>query len=380
MTDDLKLKVKHSGRDGGKIDTITLLGSKREMSTYYTCKIEKKLDNDETHEVNCHIHLKKLNSYDESCNGHSKFCLMKFNQVVFPGAHNAGTGMSTNELDCITTNHDLNLSEMLDFGLRFLDFDLKYDTTDGVLYTGHGPEDWYYVFGKFQEAMDLVHTWMKSHSSEILVLRFGEIIGPKNYSLNALKRILEQKFNGLNNGTNLNNVFRSSNGKRWPTLGEAKMANQRVFVFAEIEDEEDMTFLGDKIIGAVKIKGDDDPPKSAINGAVKILSTYSKTNVEYTCLPLANAINDACQNSQIVDFVKLDMHSALTKNLGSCLWTVARKCNSQLEDTIQFCKNANKTVRFLQADYPNYPGPNGKTNVETAFEENCNSYNIYLKD
>ena len=56
-----------------------------------------------------------------------------------------------------------------------------------------------------------------------------------------------------------------------------------------------------------------------------------------------------------------------------CIRDRARKCNSQLEDTIQFCKNANKPVRFLQADYPNYPGPNGKTNVETAFEENYNS-------
>ena len=36
---------------------------------------------------------------------------------------------------------------------------------------------------------------------------------------------------------------------------------------------------------------------------------------------------------------------------------------------LQSCKD-DKAGMWLQADYPNYPGPSGKTIVETAYDEN----------
>ena len=114
------------GNDGGKIHEIRLLTSKRHHGVEFQCKITKKLDNEEFETVNCNKTLTQVQNH-LTCNGNEKFCHLKFNETTFAGAHNAGTGMSTVlALDCFVTNHDLNITEMLDFGLRFFDFDVKY--------------------------------------------------------------------------------------------------------------------------------------------------------------------------------------------------------------------------------------------------------------
>ena len=50
---ELKVRIKHSGKDGGRIFKVTLFGSNRFFETYHTCLINKKLDDEETHEVTC---------------------------------------------------------------------------------------------------------------------------------------------------------------------------------------------------------------------------------------------------------------------------------------------------------------------------------------
>ena len=63
-----------------------------------------------------------------------QFCSLTFNQFTFAGAHNAGTGLSSNKFDCMVTNHDLNFEEMLDFGIRYFDIDVKYERSTRMLY------------------------------------------------------------------------------------------------------------------------------------------------------------------------------------------------------------------------------------------------------
>ena len=361
---DLRLTLKHIGNDGGKINTITLYGSKNIMSSYHECQINQKLDNSESKEVLCDIKTKMY--YNESCNGSPEFCPMRFNQVTFAGAHNAGTGMSSITVDCYVKNHDLDMTELLDFGIRFLDFDVKYNENE-ELYTGHGLSNWYYKFGLVIDAMTEIKEWLAKHPSDIVVLRFGQIDGNRVLGMKKLSAILHNTFSGLNNDIGLNDHFRLTNGG-WPTLGEAKAENKRVFAFVKIDGEEDMEHLGDKIIGEIKIKANDHT-MPGVSGAVKILSSYDKVNVGYNCLKLVNKLQEACNRAQVTDFTKIDMYSTLAKNIGSCLWTVARKCNSQVMAALNSCQFRNN-VRFLQADYPNHPGKNGKTNVEVALEQN----------
>ena len=175
---------------------------------------------------------------------------MTTSKVTFAGAHNAGTGMSQRDLDCYITNHDMSLTEMLNFGIRFFDFDIKLDSNN-ILNTGHGPENWYYTYGTVQDAMDEIKVWMNEHKSEIAIVRFGQIYGSKEDALKKLKRTLEHTFDGIGDNVGLNGVYRSN--EMWPTLAEAKTSNNRIFAFASIKDEDDVQNLGNKIIGELKV-------------------------------------------------------------------------------------------------------------------------------
>ena len=217
--------------------------------------------------------------------------------------------------------------------------------------------------------MYTINNWLTRHPREIIVLRFGDINGPKTDAINELKRVLEETFTGLGEGNGINDAFRKTNA--WPTLKTAINSNKRVFVFVTIEDSADLNLLGDKIIGEVKVKRGSDHPGTHVPGIVHVLSTYSKTNVGSSCEDLVDVIESTCKNAPKADFTKIGMFSNLAKNLGSCLWSVARKCNSQLENAIQKCElHSSSPIKILLEDYPNYPGPNRKSNVDVAFERN----------
>ena len=191
----LTIKAQHSGGDGSIIQDITLYGSKYRANTYHTCSFGMKLDHDQSHNSTCLEHPPSY-VYEDSCNGDASFCVLPFNQVTFAGAHNAGTGMDQNldVVDCFVKNHDLSVEEMLDFGIRYFDFDVKFDTSDNILYTGHGNKNLYIRFGKVKDIMEQIHSWMKDHESEIIVIRFGEILGSKIDGLKELKRLVTTTF------------------------------------------------------------------------------------------------------------------------------------------------------------------------------------------
>ena len=133
---------------------------------------------------------------------------------------------SKKPLDCQITNHDLSLKELLDFGIRFFDFDVKFDSEDNYLFTGHGLKKWYYTYGSMKNAFDEIHSWMKNHPSEIVILYFGEILATSRpNAVSSLVQLLEENFDGENGNIGINDVFRSNNS--WPTLEEAK--RQRYF-------------------------------------------------------------------------------------------------------------------------------------------------------
>ena len=90
----------------------------------------------------------------------------------------------------------MSVTEMLDFGIRHLDFDIKLHS-DNILYTGHGPENFYYRFAKLQDVVDNINAWMEKHESEIIILRFGELLGPKIDVYKELRRILIHSFTNV---------------------------------------------------------------------------------------------------------------------------------------------------------------------------------------
>ena len=57
--------------------------------------------------------------------------------------------------------------------------------------------------------------------------------------------------------TGINNEFYLT--KKWPTMAKAKSSHKRIFVFVEVEEQEDLNHLGNEegIIGEVKVKKND---------------------------------------------------------------------------------------------------------------------------
>ena len=125
------MKVQHSGSDGGRIRDIILWSSYQSLGLSFQCNVGIKLKNDEFAIVACKkTKAEPYNGLNKTCNGNERFCKMKFNEFTFPGTHNSGTGMKSlsrsERLDCHFKNQDLTMTEMLDFGIRFFDFDTYY--------------------------------------------------------------------------------------------------------------------------------------------------------------------------------------------------------------------------------------------------------------
>ena len=64
------------------------------------------------------------NKDDLVCNGRTEFCKLNFQQFLFPGSHNSGTGQKTGSFKCAFKNQDLDIVEQLEFGIRFFDIDV----------------------------------------------------------------------------------------------------------------------------------------------------------------------------------------------------------------------------------------------------------------
>ena len=123
----LTVKVQHSGNDGGRIQDLILWTSYRNLGLSFQCNIGKKLDHDESTTVDCiKTRAEPDKNLDKTCNGDQKFCKIRFNKFTFPGTHNSGTGMKSVSNGCFLENQDLRMTEMLDFGIRFFDFDTKF--------------------------------------------------------------------------------------------------------------------------------------------------------------------------------------------------------------------------------------------------------------
>ena len=94
--------------------------------------------------------------------------------------------MSTPQLlatKCPLKSQDLGITEQLDLGIRYLDFEVIFNENNipgcNGLETGHGsiPDVgiFYHCFGLMSDAFQQISDWMIWHPTEVVVLRFGEL-------------------------------------------------------------------------------------------------------------------------------------------------------------------------------------------------------------
>ena len=248
--------------------------------------------------------------------------------------------------------------------------------SSGKLDTGHGPIDNVWIrYGKVKDALTDIKDWMNKHSEEIVVIYFGNMLGNVTEGHKILKTMLENEFSGLDGNVGLNNYWQKN--QEWPTLKMAKDSKQRVFAIVRTKTEEQaQLFFGSKVLPEKQYKLDKPASDLGSGNFINVLSTYQNINIGSKCKSIVDSIGKACQVHPEAEFVKLAIfgtHAWLKNSPTKCLSKLARKCNQQVKNSIDICKNNGRAnVNFLQVDYPNHPGPGLKTVVEIAHEENKN--------
>ena len=216
---------------------------------------------------------------------------------------------------------------------------------------------------------------MNKHPEEIAVIYFGNMLGNVTEGHKKLKALLEKEFDGLNDKIGLNDYWQKN--QVWPTLQMAKDSNQRAFAIVRTKTEEQAKlFFKSKVLPEKQYKLDKPASDLGSGNFINVLSTYQNINIGSKCKSIVDSIGKSCQVHPEAEFVKLAIfgtHAWLKNSPTKCLSTLARKCNQQVKNSIDICKNNGRAnVNFLQVDYPNHPGPGLKTVVEIAHEENKN--------
>ena len=84
------------------------------------------------------------------------------------------------------------------------------------------------MFGTIKDAVFEIKTWMNMNPTEIVVLYFGNMFGNVIEGHTELRSILKTELNGIDGDVGLNDYWQTH--QEWPTLGQAKETNQRIFL------------------------------------------------------------------------------------------------------------------------------------------------------
>ncbi len=167
-----------------------------------------------------------------ACNGSSKLCDRKLNEVVLPGSHNS---MSARELGWFNPNQTYTIPNQLRRGARAMLFDTYYGNPqpNGQVFNmskaaGHAAGAQIYLchvscqFGASELIPELrkVVSFLKANPNEVLAFVNEDSVEPGDFA-----EAVEES--GL-----LAFVYTGPDGP-WPTLGEMVATNQRVVMTAE---------------------------------------------------------------------------------------------------------------------------------------------------
>ena len=114
------------------------------------------------------------------------------------------------------------------------------------------------TFGRVKNAMIEIKNWMNLHPTEIIVVYFGNMLGNKTKGHKELRNILETEFGGLDGSVGLNDYWQKN--EKWPTLSQAKEANQRIFAIVRTKTQEQaQNYFGSKILPEKQYKFGKEP-------------------------------------------------------------------------------------------------------------------------
>ena len=198
-----------------------------------------------------------------SCNLSPELCSLRFNQVSLAGSHNSGSGFDGSlrqcsgaaEGDCIWRNQNLNITAQLDLGIRFLEIDLcilpdhcdssvyDYPTNSSLFvcrYAINSGSERY--AGPINKLLQQVHDWMLGNPYDVIGLYFPLHERNRTQIFPKLLATLENLWlcNDGSSSSVCMSTYYNTYGE-WPTLEQAIMTGQRIFVFINTETTDPAT-------------------------------------------------------------------------------------------------------------------------------------------
>lgn len=174
------------------------------------------------------------------CNGLPLMCEMPFDEIVFPGNHNAGSGAGGvlrwcagggAVPSCSWRNQGTTITGQLAYGIRYYDIDTC--TCHGNLVTCHGGDG--ATGPAISSLLDEFNNFLNlpANRNEVIVITFGD----QNDDVWQIQALLYAELQKrwaptperLENGDLT--VFKKSPGSPWPTLGYLVDTNQRIVLF-----------------------------------------------------------------------------------------------------------------------------------------------------
>ena len=174
------------------------------------------------------------------CNGLDDLCDLRIDQVTFPGTHNSGSGfdgllyyyIGTAVGSCFYRNQGKSFTNQLSFGIRSFDIDTCYK--DNKVVNCHCGAGSCAYKSSMEKALQQIDAWMKTHTSEVIVIMFGRDAQEdyRKETAQGLKFLLLKLWDPSSSNNPAMSTYYNTNNQ-WPTLREVIKSRQRIFIFMD---------------------------------------------------------------------------------------------------------------------------------------------------
>jgi hypothetical protein len=171
-------------------------------------------------------------------NGIAGACNLRLNQFTLAGTHNSGAGAEGLLYDyhtgaktipsCWYRNQFKSITEQLEAGIRYFDFDVSYTYENGqkVIIIAHGESNFVKGYcGTFTHLLGDIINFMGKRPDEVVVVRMKDVLEPA-----TVKQLLGPELDQLVNKMR-NKVRFSPRDTQNPLLKDAIKKNERLFLY-----------------------------------------------------------------------------------------------------------------------------------------------------
>ena len=278
-----------------------------------------------------------------TCNGLPYMCEMEFDEVVFAGNHNAGSG--ANGLlyycfggpasSCFYRNQGHTITQQLEYGIRY--FDIDSCICNDILYTCHNDPHGPTISSMLDEIDTFLH--LPENQNEVIVITFGDQ-GDNPAVQEKLYRELYIRWTPTPERLERADltIYKKPPGDSWPTLGHLVDTNQRIVVFVRGASELLME------TGALSL---DD----------HVYDTWVERGCTSSCSGVVDDTRAQCSLAPVDKLILVTVNCSY----GLCLSDLANLCNRHIEASLMSCREARNDgvhlgPNFVTADWTNQAG------------------------